>query len=168
VFQLAIVSGEMVGSNMVEKNSRSLIDERSRDDGPWHQGTKGERIAIRRSSRETHGAYAIVESVAEPGCGVPLHFHKNEEEHFVVIEGAYRFVCDDRMFDAAAGTRFTVPKGAEHAWRNIAEGASRMLVILTPGGFERCIEEIKNCSPDNIHEFAASFGCLITGPVTEM
>jgi mannose-6-phosphate isomerase-like protein (cupin superfamily) len=158
----------VVGSNIDGKDSQSSINERSCDDGPWHQGTKGERIAIRRSSRETHGAYAVVESVAEPGCGVPLHLHKNEEEHFVVIEGGYRFVCDDRMFDATAGTSFTVPKGAKHAWRNIAERPSRMLVILTPGGFERCIEEIKNCPPDKIHEFAASFGCLITGPVIEV
>lgn len=111
----------MVGSIMDEKDSQSLANEQSRDDGPWHQGAKGERIAIRRSSRETRGAYAVVGSVAEPGSGVPLHLHKNEEEHFVVVENAYRFVCDDQMFDAAVGTSFTVPKGAKHAWRNISE-----------------------------------------------
>jgi hypothetical protein len=33
---------------------------------------------------------------------------------------------------------------------------------------KRCIEEIKNCPPDKIHEFAASFGCLITGSVIEV
>jgi quercetin dioxygenase-like cupin family protein len=154
--------------NMDKENAESLINGPSNDDGPWHQGTRGERIAIRRSSRETRGAYAVVESVAEPGCGVPLHLHQNEEEHFVVIEGAYRVVCNDRAFVAAAGTSFTIPKGANHAWRNISQGQSRALVILTPGGFERCIEEIKSCPPDRIHEFAAKFGCLITGPMIEL
>jgi quercetin dioxygenase-like cupin family protein len=138
--------------------------ERPLDDGPWHQGTTGERIAIRRSSRETNGAYAIVESIAEPRCEVPVHLHLNEEEHFVVLDGAYRFLCDDRVFEVSAGASITVPKGAKHAWRNISERPSRVLVILTPGGFERCIEEIKTCPPDKIHEFAARFGCHIIGP----
>jgi len=48
------------------------------------------RIAVRLSSTDTNGAYAIVESVAAPGCSPPMHLHRNEEEHFVVLAGTYR------------------------------------------------------------------------------
>ena len=68
------------------------------DNGPWYEGTDGERIAVRLSSRDTNGAYAIVESVAAPGCSPPMHIHRNEEEHFLVLGGSYRILIGDRMF----------------------------------------------------------------------
>jgi quercetin dioxygenase-like cupin family protein len=59
------------------------------DKGPWYEGTAGERIAVRLSSTDTNGAYAIVESFAAPGCSPPMHLHRHEEEHFVVLAGTY-------------------------------------------------------------------------------
>jgi hypothetical protein len=43
------------------------------DSGPWYEGTHGERIAVRVSSLDTNGAYAIVESIAAPSCATPMH-----------------------------------------------------------------------------------------------
>jgi quercetin dioxygenase-like cupin family protein len=60
------------------------------DSGPWYEGTHGERIAVRLSSLDTNGAYAIVESIAAPGCATPMHLHRNETEHFVILAGTYR------------------------------------------------------------------------------
>jgi hypothetical protein len=51
----------------------------------WLDGAEGERQAIRVDSRTTGGAYAIVESVAAPGCAVPTHLHRNEDEHCLII-----------------------------------------------------------------------------------
>jgi hypothetical protein len=45
-----------------------------------YEGTAGERIAVRLSSGDTNGIYAIVESVAAPGYSPPMHLHRNEEE----------------------------------------------------------------------------------------
>jgi hypothetical protein len=59
----------------------------SSDGGPWYEGTQGERIAVRISSLQTDGAYAVVESLADPGCATPMHLHRNEEEHFVINRG---------------------------------------------------------------------------------
>ena len=39
----------------------------------WFKGADGERQAIRVDSRDTRGAYSVIESVAEPGCAVPTH-----------------------------------------------------------------------------------------------
>ena len=134
------------------------------DEGPWYEGTAGERIAVRLSSTDTNGAYAIVESVAVPDCSVPLHLHRNEEEHLVVVAGTYRIQIEDKVFNALAGTSVTVPKGARHSWRNISDETSRLLVILTPGGFEKCIQTIRDSPADKILEVAAQYGCFLVGP----
>ena len=134
------------------------------DAGSWYEGTSGERIAVRLSSADTNGAYAIVESVAVPDCSVPLHLHRNEEEHFVVLAGTYRIQIEDKVFNAPAGTSVTVPKGARHSWRNISRETSRLLVILTPGGFEKCIQTIRHSPADSVLEVAAQYGCFLVGP----
>lgn len=134
------------------------------DKGIWHEGTTGERITVRISSVDTNGAYTVVESVAAPGCSPPVHLHRNEEEHFVVIAGRYKILIEDKLIDAPVGTSVTVPKGARHSWLNVSEEPSRLLVVLTPGGFERCIETIHNNPADKILEIAASYGCLLVGP----
>ena len=60
------------------------------DRGVWFGGAPGERIAVRISSIQTNGAYAVVESFAKPDCATPMHLHRNEEEHFIVVSGLYR------------------------------------------------------------------------------
>ena len=138
--------------------------ENGTDTGPWYEGTAGERIAVRLSSTDTKGAYAIVESVAAPGCSPPMHLHRNEEEHFVVLAGTYRILIEDKVFDAPVGISVTIPRGSRHSWRNISTETGRLLVILTPGGFDKCIQTIRDSPADQILEIAARYGCFIVGP----
>ena len=130
----------------------------------WLRAADGERQAIRVDSRVTGGAYAVVESVAEPGCAVPTHLHRNEDEHFLVISGRYRIAIGDEVLEATAGTRATVPRNTPHSWRNIALEESRLLAIITPGGFEQIVYAVKDTPPDKIRDLAARFGCDILGP----
>ena len=154
----------------VNNQTSSLLadNQNALDKVPWYEGTTGERIAVRIPSTETNGAYAIVESVAAPDCSVPLHLHRNEEEHFVVVDGLYRIQIEDKVFNAPAGTSVTVPKNARHSWRNISNEPSRLLVVLTPGGFEKCIQTIRDSPADKILETAASYGCFVVGPPVSM
>ena len=130
----------------------------------WLAAAPGERQAIRVDSRVTRGAFAVVESVAEPGCAVPMHLHRNEEEHFLVISGRYRIAIGDTVVDAEPGFRATVPRNTGHSWRNVAAGQSRLLVVITPGGFEQLAYEVATTPPDQIVSLAARFGCEILGP----
>jgi mannose-6-phosphate isomerase-like protein (cupin superfamily) len=135
----------------------------SNDSGPWYEGTHGERIAVRLSSLDTNGAYAIVESIAAPGCATPMHLHRKEEEHFVILTGSYRIAIGEKIFEVSAGASITLPKGVRHSWRNISSEPARMVVILTPGGFEQCIQTIRNSPPEKLEAVAASYGCYIVG-----
>jgi uncharacterized cupin superfamily protein len=57
------------------------------DNGEWLETTPGERFTIRTSAKETKGIYTKLEVVADPRNGVPIHIHKNEDEHFLALEG---------------------------------------------------------------------------------
>ena len=130
----------------------------------WLKGADGERQAVRVDSRVTGGAYSVIESRAEPGCAVPTHLHRNEDEQFLVISGRYRIAIGDSILDATAGTRATAPRNTPHSWRNIAPQESRLLAILTPGGFEQIVYAVKDTPPEEIQDLAARFGCDILGP----
>ena len=130
----------------------------------WFKGADVERQAIRVDSRDTPGTYSVIESVARPGCAVPTHSHRNEEEHLLVISGRYRIAIGDQILDAAPGTRATVPRNTPHSWRNIAAEESRLLAVLTPGGFEQIVSAAKVTPPEQIRDLAAAVGCDIVGP----
>src|SRR5258706_8759706 len=93
-----------------------------------------------------------------------MHLHGNEEEHFVVLAGTFRILIEDKVFDASVGTSITVARGSRHSWRNVSNEISRLLVILTPGGFEKCIQTIRDSPTDKVLEIAAHYGCFIVGP----
>jgi mannose-6-phosphate isomerase-like protein (cupin superfamily) len=106
------------------------------DRGQWQHVTPGERFKIRVSSAQTMGAYSVIEIVADPGNGVPLHTHNKEDEHFIVVEGTLDIAYGDRRWDAPAGTSVTVRRGVPHAWCNPSDTPLRMLVIFSPGQIE--------------------------------
>jgi hypothetical protein len=55
-------------------------------EGEWSEVTRGERYIIRTTSQQANGAYSMLEVVADPRNGVPMHVHENEEEHFIILE----------------------------------------------------------------------------------
>jgi hypothetical protein len=38
-----------------------------------------------------------------------------------------------------------------------------MVVILTPGGFEQCVQTIRNSPSEQFEAVAASYGCYVVG-----
>ena len=89
------------------------------------------------------GAYSLVEWVSAPGVpGTPLHIHRITDEAFYVLEGTFGFQVGERTVDGAAGAFFYVPKGLEHAFWNQGPTPARMLIMMSPPGFERYVEEL--------------------------
>src|SRR4028119_187672 len=89
------------------------------------------------------GAYSVVEWVSEPGIlGPPLHVHKETDEAFYVVEGAFGFQAGERTFEGAAGAFVFAPKGLDHTYWNEGATPSKMLITISPPGFERYLEEL--------------------------
>jgi mannose-6-phosphate isomerase-like protein (cupin superfamily) len=133
--------------------------------GEWQQVTPGERFRIRVSSAQTMGAYSVLEIVADPGNGVPLHIHNREEEHFIVVEGTLDIASGDRRWDAHAGTSVTVRRGVPHAWCNPSNTPLRMLVVFSPGQIEGLFRTAAGVDDvDKITAIAARYGTKLVGP----
>ena len=115
----------------------------------------GETITCKVASGQTNGVYAVIEEVSPPQGGTPPHLHRATDEIFYVLEGEYEVVCGDRTCTAPQGTFFVAPKNVPHSLRNISAAASRLLVTLIPGGFEKFFEEASGVTdPEKVVEIA--------------
>ena len=98
---------------------------------------------VRSIYGQPSGAYSVVEWVSESGIpGTPLHIHRETDEAFYVLEGTFGFRAGERTFEGAAGAFVFVPKGLEHAYWNEGATPARMLITISPPGFERYFEEL--------------------------
>jgi quercetin dioxygenase-like cupin family protein len=90
---------------------------------------------------ETGGAFALSELTAHPQFGPPPHIHHREDESYYVLEGEFEFVDDGRAFTAGPGSFVFLPKGRLHIHRAVGDSPARALVLVTPAGVEKFIEE---------------------------
>jgi mannose-6-phosphate isomerase-like protein (cupin superfamily) len=136
-------------------------------DDQWMEVTPGERVRICISVEETDGIYSMIEIVADPRNGVPMHIHSNEDEHFVVLEGTLHVANGNETLDVPAGGSVTVSKGVPHAWCNLSDSPVRMLIIFSPGSIERLFRAVATRESDDMEAIAAlanKFGTQFVGP----
>jgi mannose-6-phosphate isomerase-like protein (cupin superfamily) len=144
------------------KTSAEVLDQQVNDG--WLQVTPGERFRIRTSVKETKGIYTMLELIADPRNGVPMHIHQNEDEHFIVLEGSLHIADGNKRLDAPAGTTVTISKGVPHAWCNLMDTPLRMLVVFSPGNIEDLFTATAARESDDIAALAAKYGTLLVGP----
>jgi quercetin dioxygenase-like cupin family protein len=61
----------------------------------------------------------------------------------------------DTLFEGAPGAHIIAPRNSSHSWRNISDKESRLLAIITPGGFDQIADEVSTTPADTIHDLAA-------------
>src|SRR5437588_2809160 len=106
---------------------------------------RGGSFRIRLRSEQTDGRLGLVEQVVPGGDpGPALHVHPDFDETFYVIEGTLGFRIGDRAREAGPGTVAFVPRGTPHTFANPGRLPARILVVLTPGGFERYFEGLSD------------------------
>src|SRR5262249_13831690 len=116
------------------KESTEGPKRRHQKDNEWFRTPTGERFTIHVSAEETEGRrYTMLEMVADPRNRIPMHNHKNEDEHFIVLEGTLHIANGYTTLDAPAGTTVTVKKGVPHAWCNLLETPLRVVIVFRPG-----------------------------------
>jgi quercetin dioxygenase-like cupin family protein len=138
-------------------------------DGGKQVNVLGIPIVIRIHGRDTGGVLSVVESHDLPGGGPPPHIHQREDETFQVLEGEYEFMCDGKTFTAKKGATIFAPRGVPHTYRNLGKTAGRLMVTLTPAGFEKFFEEVGALTPQQqeiprVIEIAKKFGLEILTP----
>jgi len=94
------------------------------------------------TGEETAGSFCVIELTAYPHNGPSPHIHHREDESFYVLDGNFSFLLGDRTIEAGPGFFCRVPKGTVHRYDNVGTKPGKVLVILTPAGFEKFFAEI--------------------------
>lgn len=90
----------------------------------------------------TGQTYALFEGLIQPQSGTPPHTHSREDESFYVQEGEFEFQLDGEITTATAGTFLYSPKGQRHNFTNIGSTPAKLLIWVTPAGFEKFLAEV--------------------------
>ena len=90
---------------------------------------------------DTNGALTVAELTAGPEVGPPPHIHRNSDENFYILEGTFDFSLAGQAFTAGVGAFVHLPKGVVHTHRAGGGASARALVMQSPAGVERFIEE---------------------------
>ena len=93
--------------------------------------------------RDTPSGLSMLELTLAPrSLGAPPHTHRDEDEYFVVMEGAVMFLNGAEERAAPAGTVAILPRGHRHRFWNPHEQPARLLLMVAPGHFESFFDDV--------------------------
>lgn len=102
----------------------------------------GIEIVYRAVSEDTEGVYSLFEITMRPGQGPPPHVHSREDESWYVLDGVFNFQIGEQSFTATPGWFGLGPRDVPHGIKAAGAGPAKMLMIVTPAGFERFFDEL--------------------------
>ncbi len=96
----------------------------------------GELLTFKVTNADTDGRFTVVELLAQPGGGPPLHTHPSSES-FTILEGEFEFTGLEEgepfAIRAAPGDTVFIPGGAPHAYTAVGDRPGRTMLVFTPG-----------------------------------
>lgn len=94
-------------------------------------------------SEDSDGAFALIEYEIPPRTLVaPLHTHRHEDEYSYVLAGTVGAQIAERTVSAGPHKLVAKPRGIAHTLWNPSDTPTRVLELIVPGGFERCLVEL--------------------------
>lgn len=95
------------------------------------------------ASKDSGGLFALMEYEIAPRMLVaPLHTHRHEDEYSYVLGGSLGAQVGDQTCEAGPHGLIAKPRGTPHTLWNPGEVPTRVLELIVPGGFERCLAEL--------------------------
>ncbi|MBX5104920.1 cupin domain-containing protein [Rhizobium lentis] len=110
---------------------------------------------IRMMAANTGGSLGMFEAFVPAGEGPPLHVHEREDEFFRVLAGRFGFWCAGDYVELAEGGCIALPRGVPHRFRNVGKAEGRLMVVVTPGGFESFFPIVELCKPETAEQIAS-------------
>jgi len=131
-------------ANMYPKASIGFSrGQQSLDHSVWYSGALMTFLA---TGKDTHGQFALIEAAGRRGNVPPPHIHHREDEIFYVLEGEIVFWVGDRTIKGTPGTMIFLPRDVRHSF-TIESEQYRMLILVTPAGFEAWFREFSVPAP---------------------
>lgn len=93
------------------------------------------------ASQETGGSFSLFENRSNGPSRTPIHVHAHDDETLYILEGAMQAIINGEERSLRAGDSIFLPRGIPHQLTNVSGTPARYLLLCTPGGFERFLEE---------------------------
>ena len=86
------------------------------------------------TSHATAGELMKVGWVIYPqGDGPPPHFHPNEEQYILMLEGKMNMICGEEVREIGPGELVHIPRNTRHGI-HITEGPAKFFAVKSPSG----------------------------------
>lgn len=104
----------------------------------------GVEVVVKAAQADNAGQWSLIEYAAPAKFAGPApHYHKAMEEGFYVLNGTVSFAINGQRIEAGPGAFVKVPPLTVHTFCNNTGQPFRMLVLMSPGGFEKYFEELQ-------------------------
>lgn len=101
----------------------------------------GDQVTFLITGKETGGAFFMAEVIVPPGGGNPPHIHRREDETFHLLQGKLTVHVDGETLTASPGDVVHLPRETVHWVQNTGKEDAKLVVLVTPAGFEQFFEE---------------------------
>jgi len=102
---------------------------------------RGTEVIFKVRGDQADGA-SCLEFAAAPGFDTGFHVHGKLEETFYVLEGEFQLSAGDQVRRAQPGSVMFVPPGVPHCFSNPTDAPARLLLVMSPSGFDRYFTEL--------------------------
>jgi len=131
-----------------------------------------DHIFVKVTSRESGGAYTLIEDNINASFSLGLHVHRKHAETFYILEGSIDFFVDGKWITLTEGATLHIPPGIPHAAVTTPGiKSARMIMIFQPGGFDVYLAEFDAMSaadrarPEKMKALNERHDFIMLGPV---
>jgi quercetin dioxygenase-like cupin family protein len=97
-------------------------------------------LAINKiNSDDSGGLLTIADHRMPAGFAPPPHIHQAGDEAFLVMAGELDGFCGEQAWRAGPGSLVYLPHGIPHGFTVSGTGPGRIIVVVTPGGFDQFV-----------------------------
>lgn len=95
----------------------------------------GSLMSVLASTKQTSGAFSLMEYRSRPGNEPPPHRHLGQDELLYILEGEIEAYTPDLIATIGVGGSLFLPRDQAHAWY-VNSPTLRMLILTVPAGLE--------------------------------
>jgi quercetin 2,3-dioxygenase len=125
--------------------------------------------ACKVTSQDSNGVISFMELTAPPKSGPPLHVHHREDETYYALSGEFLFEVGGEKYSIPQGATIFAPRDIPHRWANTSSSDAKLILVCTPGGFERFFDEaakaiLDKAPMEQMGQIMTKYGCDPLGP----
>lgn len=143
-----VLGGTLMQNNIFagigSSNLQPLLAKPTLDNSYWYLG---HLLSVLLSAENTGGLLAVLKVTELKGLEPPPHLHTREDEIFYLLNGEIEFLAGGKTYKASSGDCMFLPRNITHSFRVLTD-QSDVMMLLTPGGFEKYFIEMSERAPE--------------------